>query len=1044
MRRITRKGLALLAAIAMVFTLIPAAVFADDGGGSTINEDGKVLKKVECNISGVDVTLNNTDFTVKFKVPFGFSDTVKYSNCNFVYNAGYGAVTPASDDFSLGKGQNTDVVFEYGEAGGTTYTSTYNFSVEEKEFKAPVFNAGSAISVTGNVGTAGIEIPASVFNAKYTANDGGPISRVVFTSATNNSGIELRLNGQEITGPISFTDIQNGKLKAFASEAVSSVPFRFDVYYKNGGDHVLVGENAILNVTANLNTSLEDVTGNTDQRTNYLMSGLLDSVQSKAGATTLTKIKFKTLPSATYGILYTDSGRSVAVKDTDEFTWANGKRVVFYSGTTAGIATIGYEAWDDLNIKYTGAMRITVAASVADTDVKFTVNQDETLKFTKTGFNTASNNAGASTLDYIVFDSVPNSSQGALYYNYKNSSNPGTKITAGSTKYYYTTGTKLITDITFVPKNSYSGTVSLNYKGTGNSGKTFSGKINIEVKAVGGDIATISLTVAKGSKVTFTPATFNTNFKKASGETLNYVKFELPASSNGILYYDYKSTTDTGTKVTSSTQYYYNPTGSQKALGKVTFVPKSTYVGSFYIDYTGYDSYEDEYKGRVKITVSSDSGEDTDADIELISYTIAQDRTQALSSTTINTKFKDASDGETLYYATFKQPKNGALYYDYKSASDTGTKVSESTKYYRIASGTRKLINNITYVPAAGYNGTVYIDYIGYDEYDDDYTGQIKIKVGTGIDGGDKIANLTYSIKSNEMVGSFATAINNAFKKVDGDNLEYVKFTLPPSSIGNLYATYNSSAKTGTPASSSAKYYRIGNPSLNSVVFVPNASYTGTYDLKYKAFNENEDSYDGIIKITVTKGDVSIYFTDITSGYSWAATEIDSLYARGVVKGVAAKTYGPASNIKRGDFMLMLYRAFNLKSSVTTSDFKDVPKNSYYYDAIKIGKALGIAQGSDGKFSPESNLTRQDAMALVYRTIEKAGKKLPQGTSADMTQFSDRSLVSSYAYTAVATLVKANIIKGTADASGKYRINPNAQMTRAEMAVVLYRILELQ
>ena len=142
--------------------------------------------------------------------------------------------------------------------------------------------------------------------------------------------------------------------------------------------------------------------------------------------------------------------------------------------------------------------------------------------------------------------------------------------------------------------------------------------------------------------------------------------------------------------------------------------------------------------------------------------------------------------------------------------------------------------------------------------------------------------------------------------------------------------------------------------------------------------------------------------------------------------------------------MLMLYRAFNLKSSVTTSDFKDVPKNSYYYDAIKIGKALGIAQGSDGKFSPESNLTRQDAMALVYRTIEKAGKKLPQGTSADMTQFSDRSLVSSYAYTAVATLVKANIIKGTADASGKYRINPNAQMTRAEMAVVLYRILELQ
>lgn len=82
-------------------------------------------------------------------------------------------------------------------------------------------------------------------------------------------------------------------------------------------------------------------------------------------------------------------------------------------------------------------------------------------------------------------------------------------------------------------------------------------------------------------------------------------------------------------------------------------------------------------------------------------------------------------------------------------------------------------------------------------------------------------------------------------------------------------------------------------------------------------------------------------------------------------------------------------------------------------------------------------------MALVYRTMDVVGKNLTAGTSSDLTQFSDRSLISAYAYTPVATLVKSGIIKGTTDSNGNYKVNPKSNLTRAEMAVVLYRVLDL-
>ena len=185
---------------------------------------------------------------------------------------------------------------------------------------------------------------------------------------------------------------------------------------------------------------------------------------------------------------------------------------------------------------------------------------------------------------------------------------------------------------------------------------------------------------------------------------------------------------------------------------------------------------------------------------------------------------------------------------------------------------------------------------------------------------------------------------------------------------------------------------------------------------------------------SVSGGESGLPFTDL-DGYSWAEDAIETLYNAGIVNGQSADKYGPAASIKRGDFMLMLVRAYGLTAD-TTDNFEDVASGSYWYDAIATAKALGIAKGDGTNFNPGSSITRQEAMTLLCRTLEVVGKDLSSYT-ADLSAYSDGDSVASWAAVSVRTLVGAGVINGKDGA-----IDPMGSMTRAEMAVALCRALE--
>lgn len=186
----------------------------------------------------------------------------------------------------------------------------------------------------------------------------------------------------------------------------------------------------------------------------------------------------------------------------------------------------------------------------------------------------------------------------------------------------------------------------------------------------------------------------------------------------------------------------------------------------------------------------------------------------------------------------------------------------------------------------------------------------------------------------------------------------------------------------------------------------------------------------------------SVYFYDTAGEYAWASSEVDTLAVAGVIKGGGTHLFYPGNAITRADFIVMLDRAYGMSEALdngqvnSNGSFVDVPSSVYYSKAVIAAKAFGIVAGTaTGAFQPQQPITRQDAMVFLKRTIDRTALKLGTGS---VSSFSDASRISNYAKPSVSALVSAKVIGGS-----KGKINPLSKVTRAEMAVMLYRATHL-
>lgn len=744
---------------------------------------------------------------------------------------------------------------------------------------------------------------------------------------------------------------------------------------------------------------------------------------SKASLSYLTNLSVAPEQGVLYYNYVSPEDTGLGVGNTEKYYYSDavqGERHI--SGVTfvpnpefSGTATIRYTGFSTARETFSGTILLDVEGV---NDVIYATILNTPVTFKAADFNTICKVRTGRELNYVTF-TLPQPKQGTLYFNYAVGSLYAEKV-ASATKYYRDRSPS-VGEISFMPADDYAGTVTISYRATDTSGASFNGEVTIRVNSRNtAGVGDVNYLANQGEPVTFQISDFNSVCRTAVGETLDYVRFTPPESSTGVLYYNYQGNGSYGSVVKADDRYYRS---GSPAIDAVTFVPASGSSAPVTISFSGYGSRGTRFDGTIVIQYTETSSGNT------VTYTIRSGRYVRFDVADFNELCQSVT-GSNLNYVQFDLPPAslGRLYYGYDVTRDNyADVVSSSASYYR--TGRNLLIDNVSFVAAMGCTGTVEIPFTGRSAGSREFNGMVRIQVLSATP-----EPLRYTTISGPVQLTAADFQRVCGRLLTGE-LSYVQFnSLPASSAGVMYSGYTALG-TGNQAAAGIVYYASGSPSLDQLCFVPRAGFSGTVSFDYTAQDVNGGWVHGTGEIVVTNSGSS-YFTDL-GNHVWAAPAADFLFQTEVANGIAPGRFGPGHQIKRGDFVLMLCRAFRFNTGSKTS-FPDVNGDMYYANAVATAKDLGITNGSNGYFLPESPLTRQDAMVMIRRAMQAAGWNLTAADHSYLGGFADGAYISIYARDAVASMVQMGVVNGNAGL-----LNPTEQITRAEMAVILHRVLTL-
>ena len=484
----------------------------------------------------------------------------------------------------------------------------------------------------------------------------------------------------------------------------------------------------------------------------------------------------------------------------------------------------------------------------------------------------------SSPLSYVSGLSVP-TDQGTLYYRYASEADTGYGLGTGDRFYVSpSTGQMGLSDITFVPKEDFSGTATISYTGYASGTSFFQGTIQVSV-AQQQDV-TYSVTGQKA--VQFNADDFAQVCRSRTGRDLRSVTFSLPDSSRGTLYYGYLSAQNPGNPVSITGAYKYSGTPN---LGDVYFLPAAGTSGEVVFPYTAEDVNGDTYRGRVtiQVTAAAASGD--------ISYTVAQGGAVAFNAADFNNLSRTLT-GYTLDRVRFTLPaaSQGTLYYNYTSSSSYTALVSESRDYY---CNSYPYIGSITFVAAKDYAGTVSIPFTAWDTSGNRFYGEVGITVSA--------KNADSTIRYATFQGGTAVFDSNDFNTLSvnltGSSLQYVRFTLPAASRGILYYRYNASGGYSSQVSASNNYYRSLTPRLDDITFVASTSAAGTVSIPFTGWNVNGKSFSGTVEIDVDGApDPLVYRINSDSVLTFSDTDFDAYCRLATGESLNALRFTPPSS----------------------------------------------------------------------------------------------------------------------------------------------------
>lgn len=175
-------------------------------------------------------------------------------------------------------------------------------------------------------------------------------------------------------------------------------------------------------------------------------------------------------------------------------------------------------------------------------------------------------------------------------------------------------------------------------------------------------------------------------------------------------------------------------------------------------------------------------------------------------------------------------------------------------------------------------------------------------------------------------------------------------------------------------------------------------------------------------------------FRDVTSAH-WAFASVERAAELGLVTGYSDGTFRPDTPVTRAQFVLMLWRMCGKPAAAKAASFADASAD-WYQDALSWAVEKGYVNGlSDTRFGPDAPITRQQAMAILFRL--NGGQSSTELTLTGIYEqtFADSTTIASWAKDATWWAVYHELVSGV----GGSRIAPEANASRAQIAAILLR-----
>lgn len=818
-------------------------------------------------------------------------------------------------------------------------------------------------------------------------------------------------------------------LRYYVSSAARG-PYISDVVFVPNPDYT--GEKATINFTGvsaggrtykgrievTLKESSTDLTITTKRATPVKLAGALfnEACQRETGAP-LEYVIF-TLPPASQGALYSgyksELDYTAKVTANDQYSLAALDTLTFVPNEDfVGTVNIRYFGYNVSGSRYAGELVVKVEQGLDDSIV-YHDNGSGRVTFQAYDFTSFCRNATGGDFAYVSFTPPP-ASQGTLTHY-------GWPLT--SDQQVYAPGA-----VTFAAAQGFNGVVRIPFVGYDRTGRQYKGTVQIHVQSTGE--SDLAYYCAPGSSVKLVAADFNSLCMAQTGERLHYIAFQsLPDHNMGALYHNRTSSGGLGTRVKKDTKYFQ---GAVPYLSNLSFWATEKFTGTLEIPFTGSSISGKTFTGLLTIRSGSGSGAGSSSGVGTNGVTVSYSTTGRehvlFNAKDFDTACRSATNS-ALSYVQFNLPSSGQgiLYFDYHT-TEAPTAVSSSTSYY--LSG-EESISKVSFHPAYGASGVVQIPFSGAAIDGSDFQGVVSINVRAAGSSGTTVRYTTFGtpVKLSASDFFYAAGTNQPVSvRLDG---------LPAASAGKMYYQYVSPTQYSWQANTTTEYSLNNDPLVSNLTFIPKAGYVGMVSIPYAATNGDGTQYSGEIRITVNTPTSSSQFDDLAGFSAQTLAAVNFLYDRGVVNGMGNDKYGPGLSIRRGDFCLMLCRAFRFESGGSAMPFSDVPGNAYYATAVNTLSSMGVVNGTgSNRFQPDSPISRQDASLMIQRTLKTAGISAENGSAEDIASYPDAASVASYAQGAVSGLARLGLIPTAGDG----RLAPADPLTRADMAVLLHRAM---